>query len=202
MLIAGAGGHGLEVFALLLSKGFSADSIRFFDEDAAKKDLFPYGERVITDEAILKDFIKSDPRFCLGVGNPVFRKKLYEKLEDIGGEHFSVQAQSSIKQSSWADSADLMEFAFCGPEAILNKGVLINTRAHVHHECEIGDFTEISPGAIILGGVKIGKACRIGSGAVLLPGIELGDEVVIGAGAVVTKSFKQSGLVLKGVPAR
>lgn len=190
----------MEVYSLLIAKGYPIHSIYFFDEDVTKKGLFTYWEKVITDEAILKDFIQEDPQFCLGVGNPVFRKSLCEKLEKIGGIHFALFSSTSINQSFSPNSADLMEFAFCGPETKVGKGVLVNTRAHVHHECEIGDYTEIGPGAILLGGVKVGKMCRIGAGAVLLPGIEIGDEVVVGAGAVVTKNFMNQS-VLKGVPA-
>ena len=202
MIIAGAGGHGLEVFSLLISKGYSDDSIYFFDEDVSKKDSFTYGDKVITDEEVLIQLIQKDPQFCLGVGNPIHRKHLSEKLHQHGGNHFPILGSSSINQSSFAQASDFMELVFCGPESRLGNGVLVNTRAHVHHECEIGEYTEIGPGAILLGGVKVGKMCRIGAGAVLLPGIEIGDEVVVGAGAVVTKDFLEKGVVIKGIPAK
>ncbi|MFC3415229.1 DapH/DapD/GlmU-related protein [Algoriphagus hitonicola] len=201
MIIAGAGGHGLEVYSLLIAKGYPADSIYFFDEDVMKKDHFTYGGKVITDEEVLTQIMQKDPQFCLGVGNPIHRKYLSEKLQQLAGEYIPILSSSSINQSLFAESSDLMEFAFCGPEARLGKGVLVNTRAHVHHECEIGEYTEIGPGAILLGGVKVGKMCRIGAGAVLLPGIEIGDEVVVGAGAVVTKDYTGP-LTIKGVPAK
>lgn len=200
MIIAGAGGHGLEVYWVLISQGIPITEIYFFDEDPSKKTSYPHHTKVLSTEQELKKVLPSKPEFCLGVGNPVFRKNLCTMLEKLGGKHFLLFSSSSVNQSPSSNSADLMEFAFLGPETKVGKGVLVNTRAHVHHECQIGEYTEIGPGAILLGGVKVGKMCRIGAGAVLLPGIEIGDEVVVGAGAVVTKNFMNQS-VLKGVPA-
>jgi UDP-3-O-[3-hydroxymyristoyl] glucosamine N-acyltransferase len=39
--------------------------------------------------------------------------------------------------------------------------VLINARADVHHEYEIGSFSEIETGAVLLDAVEIGVSCRI-----------------------------------------
>jgi acetyltransferase-like isoleucine patch superfamily enzyme len=49
--------------------------------------------------------------------------------------------------------------------------------------------------------IKIGKNCWIGTNVVILPGVELADNIIVAAGAVVTKSFKEEGIVLKGIPA-
>ncbi len=200
MVIAGAGGHGLEVYWVLISQGIPASEIYFFDEDSSKKNTYSHHDKVLSSEEELKDVLSLKPEFCLGVGNPVSRKNLCDKLEKMGGKHFFILSPTAVNQSFSPKSADLMDFAFCGPETEVGKGVLVNVRGHVHHECKIGDYTEIGPSAILLGGVKVGKLCRIGAGAVLLPGIEIGDEVVVGAGAVVTKNFLNKS-VLKGVPA-
>lgn len=200
MIIAGAGGHGLEVYSVLLSLGFAADIIFFFDEDVSKKNIFPFGKKVITEgEELIYSFAK-DPNFCLGVGNPIFRRNLKAKMLELGGIHRGIFSKTAINQSVTDRIADFMEFAFCGPEVKLGDGVLVNTRSHIHHECEIGDFTEISPGAIILGGARVGRMCRIGAGAVILPGIILGDNVIVGAGAVVTKNTADNQTLI-GVPA-
>ena len=49
--------------------------------------------------------------------------------------------------------------------------------------------------------IFIGNNCWIGMGAIILPGVVLGDSVIVGANAVVTKSFKESNIVIAGVPA-
>ncbi|MFN3998501.1 acetyltransferase [Algoriphagus sp.] len=200
MIIAGAGGHGLEVYSVLLSLGLDSDKLFFFDDDASKRENFTFGKKVLTEDQELRDSFITNPNFCLGVGNPVFRKSLKVKLTNSGGIHLGILAKTAINQSGSNTRSDLMEFAFCGPEVKLGEGVLINTRAHVHHECEIGDFAEIGPGAIVLGGAKVGAMCRIGAGAVILPGVILGENVIVGAGAVVTKNTAENQTII-GVPA-
>lgn len=201
MIIAGAGGHGLEVFQLLLSKGYDSENILFFDEDPSKKNKLISGRPVVTTWDQLKVEIDLDPNFCLGVGNPFDRKKLTEQIENFGGKFNAltgVYVESSIKNSSFFDQ---MSYSFVGLEAKIGKGVLVNTRANVHHECEVGDYSEIGPSSLLLGRVKIGDMCRIGAGAIILPGVKLGDKVVVGAGAVVTKD-QDSCRVVKGIPAK
>jgi acetyltransferase-like isoleucine patch superfamily enzyme len=73
--------------------------------------------------------------------------------------------------------------------------------AVVTHDCVIGDYVEISPGAVILGRCQIGSFSRIGSNATILPDVKIGSNVTIGAGAVVTKDVPDN-LVAYGNPAR
>lgn len=77
---------------------------------------------------------------------------------------------------------------------------IVNINATVGHDCRIGDFVTISPGAHISGNVTIGNMCYIGSGAVLREGITICDNVVIGAGAVVVRDIEKPGTYV-GVPA-
>jgi sugar O-acyltransferase (sialic acid O-acetyltransferase NeuD family) len=198
MVIAGAGGHGLEVLEITRQ---DSQSIYFFDEDLSKSALYG-GFSVIQDENKLREILVKDPGFVLGVGNPHSREKLTRVLSLAGGNLASISSPlAKISENRDNQCFDVMDFAFVGPETQIGKGVLINTRAHVHHHCSIGDFTEIGPGAIILGGAILGKKCRIGAGAVVLPGVHLGDEVIVGAGAVVTRNFSSYSKVV-GVPAK
>lgn len=201
MIIAGAGGHGLEVRHVLIQHGVSASEIYFFDEDANKlqnKEILGTGIFEITE---LQKHFSQDPRFVLGVGNPIFREKLFHLLTSLGGSAYGIDCVSISKTNNSNAFFDVMPLSFIGPQTKIGLGVLVNTRAHVHHECIIGDFSEIGPGAILLGASRVGKKCRIGAGAVLLPGVELGDEVIVGAGAVVIRSvLRQS--ILVGIPAQ
>lgn len=201
MVVLGAGGHGLEVKASLIQMGIPQSEIYFFDDNLEKKNNHPDGESLILGEKKLKEVLQKDPRFVLGVGNPLFRKALFEKSIALGGTHIGVKGEFIINQSYSKHIFDLFPYVFLGPETRVGKGVLINTRAHVHHDCEVGDFSEIGPGAMLLGGSKIGTLCRIGAGAVILPGVTIGDRVVVGAGAVVTKD-QGDARTLVGIPAR
>jgi acetyltransferase-like isoleucine patch superfamily enzyme len=71
----------------------------------------------------------------------------------------------------------------------------------VDHDCEIGDFSHISPGATIAGEVKIGARTWVGAGATVSNGISVCDGCIIGAGAVAVKDITEPGTYI-GVPAK
>ncbi len=201
MVIAGAGGHGLEVLEVLLKNGVSKNEILFFDEDPKKSNQFIREIKVVSDLSELIRYFMTSNSFCLGVGNPIFRENLFKLLEQAGGTFKPFLAESSFLSHTAIGRFDAMAFSFIGPETKIGRGALINTKAHVHHECKVGEFSEIGPGSMLLGNSQAGNRCRIGAGAVLLPGIKIGDDVIVGAGAVVTKNF-DSGSKIVGVPAR
>lgn len=188
----------MEVLALIQGS-YSFRELAFYDEIPRGLDSLNRFQILKTKDEVREKF-QSNPEFCLGIGNPSLREKFDREFTDLGGELTPILAQSSVIQSE-AKFADVLSFGFIGPKVNLGRGVLVNTRASIHHECEIGEYSEIGPGAILLGKVKIGKKCRIGAGAVILPGITLGDEVVVGAGAVVTANMESS-VVVAGVPAK
>lgn len=200
MVIAGAGGHALEILDIL-KVNLKNEDLYFFDDvneimEFQKK--FSVLKNIFEVEAVFK----MNPNFVLGVGNPLVRYYLFKKFLELGGKpHFVIGKSSIISTYSECSKADVMNLCFVGSNSLIGQGTLINTGAQIHHEVEIGDFSVINPGAIILGKCKIGKFTSIGAGAKILPKIKIGDNVVVGAGSVVTKDIP-SGSLVKGVPAK
>ncbi len=56
--------------------------------------------------------------------------------------------------------------------------------------------------ANLFGKIIIGNNCFIGENSTLLYGVELADNIIVAAGSVVTKSFKESNVIIGGNPAR
>lgn len=200
ILIAGAGGHGQEIKEEL-EISFPGISIDFYDRAGfsvpSPLQHFP----MIQDLDQLQGRFAENPHFALGVGAPENRERLVQALTARGGSYQPIHSLRAQVSPSATGSFDALAFSYVGPNTRLGTGVLINTRANVHHEVQIGDYTEIGPGALVLGQVSIGKNCRIGAGAVLLPGVQLSDRVVVGAGAVVTMDLTGDQTVV-GVPAK
>jgi sugar O-acyltransferase (sialic acid O-acetyltransferase NeuD family) len=195
MILAGAGGHALEVYDILTTEG-KLEQLEVFDQDLTKK--FFHRTHPIFHEA---EKLES-AEFCLGIGSVVARKYLYELLNHLGKMHFALRGLNSvISPSAQLNQVDIFHQVFIGPETQLGIGCLVNTGAQVHHEVKVGAFTVINPGAFLLGAVRVGDSCSIGSHATILPGIRIGNGVTVGAGAVVTKNVPD-GLTLVGVPAR
>jgi sugar O-acyltransferase (sialic acid O-acetyltransferase NeuD family) len=195
MILAGAGGHALEVYDILASWGLTID-LEVYDADLQKK-LFHGIYRV---QHQPEAFGSSE--FCLGIGAPIFRKQLYQMLKNQGKSLYALRgAHSVISPSAQLDQVDVFHHCFIGPNTQLGIGCLVNTAAHIHHEVTVGAFTVINPGAYLLGAVQVGEGCSIGSHATILPGIKIGNHAIIGAGSVITRNV-EDGATVVGVPGK
>jgi acetyltransferase-like isoleucine patch superfamily enzyme len=84
---------------------------------------------------------------------------------------------------------------------VVGRHVILNTASTVDHDCRIGDFVHIAPGAILCGQASVGEGTLVGAGATILPGVTVGKWCVIGAGAVVHRPIPDFSLAV-GVPVR
>lgn len=202
IVIAGAGGHALEVFdeLIYLNPIQSENRIFCFDENTSISS-FKTNIEILHSEQALKNYFPSSFNFCLGVGNPLLRKKMIDFLEKIGGLYLPFKSRSAIISESVFGDFDALSQTFIGPEVKIGLGSLINVGANVHHECKLGDFVEIGPGSLILGNAEVGDFTQIGAGTVILPGIKVGKNCKIGAGSVVTRNIGD-GMKAYGVPCK
>lgn len=200
MIVAGAGGHAVEVLDILLEK-FQPDEIRFYD-DIHDRESIHDEFAVLKNMEEVKNVFKTGNTFCLGVGSPGNRKIMLQKMNAAGGRCVAVVAKNAVvsRYSRLHPSVDIMFNTFVGARVVIGQHTLLNAGALVHHDVVVGEFTEIAPGAILLGGCKIGSECRVGAGAVVLPNIEICDQVILGSGAVIVKSISNPG-TYAGVPA-
>ena len=193
----------MEVLDVLLNNGMPPTEICFYDDtnSAATKVLNQY--LIINKSEHARSYLLKDKSFCLGVGDPISRFTLYNKMIRIGGIYTTLRASTLWISSNTTDMkfSDVFQFAIVGPKVKLGKGTLVNARANVHHEVIIGDFCEIGPSATILGKAIVGNFTHVGSGAVILPKIKIGSNVIIGAGTVVTKDIPDNTVVV-GVPGK
>lgn len=91
--------------------------------------------------------------------------------------------------------------AFIGSSAEISSNAVISVNAIVEHDTSLAEGCFIGPGAILLGGVRVGPNSLIGAGATVLPGVKLGKGVTVGAGAVITKDVQDGGTLI-GVPGK
>lgn len=145
MLIAGAGGHALELLDLLLNQQ-QVDNLVFFD-NVNPNTLFEGQYPVLkTENEILEQF-KKDPLFILGTGNPKHRKLFFDWFTKMGGVHFPVKGEGVVYSNFTENNdADILNLCFIGAKTKIGKGALINTGAQLHHEVQIGDFPATNPG--------------------------------------------------------
>ena len=93
------------------------------------------------------------------------------------------------------------------PNSVLTSNINLGKQVHIDlactigHDCIVGDFVTISPGANISGNVEIQRGAFLGTGAVILEKVRIGEWAKIGAGAVVTENVPDNTTVV-GIPAR
>jgi sugar O-acyltransferase (sialic acid O-acetyltransferase NeuD family) len=203
MVIAGAGGHALDVLDALLGNDPRLNDIHFFD-DTDSTDLKLHNQYPIIknlDQA--KTHFLTDKNFLLGVGDPFSRFILYQKMIKVGGvlKTFKSNLAWISPYVAEMDRCDVFQFSIIGAKAKFGNGTLINARSNVHHEVSIGNFVEVSPSVTILGKASIGDFCQIGCGSIVLPKVKIGSNVIVGAGTVVNKDVPDNCVVV-GVPGK
>jgi carbonic anhydrase/acetyltransferase-like protein (isoleucine patch superfamily) len=76
-----------------------------------------------------------------------------------------------------------------GLDVRLGRGVTVGHRV-VLHGCQIGDFSLVGIGAVLLNRVQIGKHCLIGAGALITEGKQIPDRsLVLGSPARVARTL-------------
>lgn len=87
------------------------------------------------------------------------------------------------------------------PLAIIEQGVIINSKCSICHNVRVGRGTFIASGVLISGFSSVGERNFIGAGVNIANNISIGDDCIIGIGTVVTKDIPDGASVI-GNPMR
>lgn len=205
MLIIGAKGFAKEVLEVVHQLK-QLEHLAFYDDvnDDVPEKLFNKFSvlRTIQEASVYLKTI--DNQFTIGIGNPVLRKKLYDKFNALGGEFTSVISPLAIighYGNRIEKGCDIMTGTVITTNIIIKKGTLINLNCTIGHDSVIGEFVELSPGVHISGNCAVGDYSVFGTNASVLPKIVIGKNVIIGAGSVVTKDLPDNCMAV-GIPAK
>lgn len=204
MLVVGAKGFAKEVLEVLHQKN-EVENLVFYDDVNEDIGNTLYGVFPILknyDEA--KNYLNNvDSRFVIGLGNPIHRKKVFQKFITLGGKPTSTIAKSASIGSydnKIGMGSNIMQKVILTNSIHVGKGVVINQLTSVGHDVVISDFVEISPNVSISGNCFIGEASFLGTSSTILPKIKIGNNVIVAAGSVVTKDVPDNCMVA-GSPA-
>lgn len=192
--IFGAGGHGRTVAAALRASGVGP--IVFLDHDPSVKNVVDPGMLEVP------SFL-AEHAVYVAIGDNAARRDFSETVLRHSGTLLSVLHPRAF----FSDGIKIGEGsvglfgAYVGPGAQIGVGCIVNTLAAVEHDCQIGDYVNVSSGAILGGGVSVGDMAFIGLNATILPKLRIGADVTIGAGAVVVSDVPD-GVTVAGNPAR
>ena len=205
MLIVGAKGFAKEVLEVLYQLN-DIENVVFYDDVSRDlpKQLFERFDILRNVEEVEKYFKNVDNRFTIGIGGPVLRKKMYDKFTTLGGAFTStISPKANIGHygTKISKGSNILNGAIVSNDVSIKMGTIVYFNTIITHDCLVGKFVELSPGAKLLGRVKIGDYSQIGASATILPNITIGENVIVGAGSVVTQNVKDNCLVV-GVPAK
>ena len=198
----GYGRHGLEVEELarvINSKENRWENIIFIDDASNKID----NEKIFSFEDIICKYSSKDIEFMVGLGEPVIREKIYNKVKDKGYSFaILVHPSASVAESAVLEEGTMVSYnAFVSIKAHLHTNTLIQPMASVHHECKVGRNSVVSTSAVMGGNSSLGYNSFIGLGASVKQGISVGNGSVVGMGTVVIKNVSDRVMVV-GNPAR
>lgn len=144
-----------------------------------------------------------EKQVCLAVASPRVREALAHRCDKVGLSLAGVRASNVVEM----DDVTIGEGACLSPFVTMTSNIRIgrcfhaNIYSYVEHDCRVGDFVTLAPGAKINGNVSIGDRVYIGAGAIIRQGLEIGSGATVGMGAIVTRSVPD-GTTVVGNPAR
>jgi len=204
MIIIGAKGFAKEVLEVLHQLN-QLENVVFYDDVTADIPDLLYGKFPVLksiDEA--SNYFKNvDDKFTIGIGNPILRKKMFDKFSAIGGKFSSTISSKALIGSydvKIGKGSNILSGSTFSNSTKIGIGCIIYYNSVITHDCIIGNFVEISPSVNVLGRVTIGDYSRVGSNTTILPNVTIGNNVIVGAGSVVTKDVPNNSLVV-GIPA-
>jgi len=201
MILIGYSGHAFVVYGILNAAGKKISGYC----DMEEKEFNPFGLTYFgkeTSETALQELGRCE--FFIAIGDNAIRSKIYDQLikKDLLPVN-AVHSSSVVDPSAVISEHGVMiaANATINPLAKIGVGAICNTGCIIEHECMVGDFAHIGPGAVLCGNVKIGSQTFVGANAVIRQGISIGKNAMIGAGAVVVKDVPDN-MTVVGVPAR
>jgi sugar O-acyltransferase (sialic acid O-acetyltransferase NeuD family) len=189
MIIYGGGGHAKTV--LEMAQAIGAFRIAGIVDDNIAAGTQILGVPVLGGREKLAGLLERGVSLAAnGVGGIIdinVRVRLFELLEELGfGLPILLHPRATVERSAQVgDGTQVFANAYIGSSALLRPKCMVNTGAIVSHDCEIGSYTHIAPGALLAGHVRVGERTLVGMGVTTAIGIKVGDGVRIGNGAIL-----------------
>lgn len=205
-VLVGAGGHAREIVDLVSDHNQNTPRRKRLrlrtvvaagklHESIARLDV----EHFPSDEEFF-DAYPSGSTYILALGLPQVRRSVairYRNHRPISVVHPS----ASVGSNTCLGVGTLVFAGAClTTDVQVGSQVHFNRAVQVGHDCRIGDYASLHPGAVLSGGVTVAETALVGAGALILENLKLGTKCRVGAGAVVTKNVDANTTVV-GVPA-
>ena len=196
--IIGYSGHSYVCIDAALSMGH--DIIGYFENE--EKFNNPFELKYLGSEKDKAAVADTNAMLFVAIGNNMIREGI-SQLNHLHNRLASlVHASAYVSAKATLDRGILIAAkAVVNPLVAIGEGAICNTACVIEHECSIGAFSHVAPGAVLAGNVKLGKRVFIGANSTIKEGVIIADDVIIGAGSVVLNDITEAGIYV-GVPVR
>jgi UDP-perosamine 4-acetyltransferase len=200
LILLGAGGHAKVLLALARAAAVPVEGV--CDPSLAVNGIGQWlGVPVIGADDALDTLDPATVFLANGIGQVPFsqlREKLFTRCMAKGFSFASL-----VHPAAWVapdaileEGSQVMAGSIVQSAAKLGMNSVVNTRASIDHDCNIGAHVHVAPGAVLCGSVRVGDRAFIGAGATVIQGIQVGACAVIGAGATVVRDVADDAVVL------
>jgi len=193
VVLMGAGGHARVVLETLRAIG--ADVIGVVSPELDRGGYWNGVEVLGGDDEFIEHYQSDDLMLANGIGSlpkdDGKRRQLSDRMRGAGFQFVSIVHPSAEVSGDVLikEGVQVMAGVVIQPGVVLGGDVIANTGAIIEHDCRIGDYCHISPGAVLCGGVTLKQEVHLGAGAVVIQGVEIGQASVVAAGATVYKNI-------------
>lgn len=205
IVIIGSSGHAKVIIDIVQQEGkFKVAGLLDRFRDVGEKTLsYP----VLGKEEDLPKLIKSHDLkgAIVAIGDNFVRSKVAARIKKISPDLPFVSAihpkASIAMEASIEEGTVVMAGVSVNPCSSIGRFCILNTNSSLDHDSILEDFASLAPGVTTGGNCQIGQYSAVSIGAVLIHGIHIGEHTIIGAGSLVTKSIN-SFVVAYGAPAK
>lgn len=196
--LIGSGGHArvaVDVLRMMQRKALFALTADAYDDGDTLG-----GVPIVGDDTYLDAYSPDDLDLVLGVGAPRLgdiRHSVWEKFATRGYQAVTLIHPDTVisKDTIVEEGAQIMAGAIIQPGCRIHTGAIVNTGARVDHDCTIGPFAHVAPGATLCGNVAIGENTLVGAAAAVTPGVTIGRNCQINAGTTISRDIGDGGQV-------
>lgn len=181
VVIAGAGGFGLELFDYLISHAAEGGpAVAGFIDDGVDNPV--PGELGVEHLGSIASYRPSPGQaVVVAVGSVKGRQHILERLWHLGvytppfvAEHCIISPNAVL-----SDGVIVCPFSIVNRNVVLEQGAVLNVHCSVGHGARVGAFSVLSPYAALNGDAVIGDRCFLGTRATIYPRTNIGDGCIV-----------------------
>lgn len=198
-----AGGNGKIVVDLareIKSAEHRWDEILFVDDVVIEKEI--YGTKVLCFTELEKNYDVSQVEFVISIGEPTYRKVLYEKIKQSGyGMTNLIDSNAWIPEGTQIGEGVIIGDCKVGSDVIIGTNSFVGVYATIGHDTIVGEHSNISTNCFVGGHCTIGNEVYMGPQAAMRDRITVEDTAVIAMSAAVFKNVPGNSIAI-GNPAK